>query len=101
MVEYKYLKQTHTDYDATELLKQRLLFSGGKAMKDNAHLFLDQLDCESHNNYQERLKSCAYIPYVGGFVDHYRGLLFRDDMQVVEAADSDDTDTLGSKVSDQ
>lgn len=93
MAQYKILKRCNLEYNKTTILKECLVYKGGKEIKENAHLFLKRLHQESDSSYQERLDQSAYLPLVGKFVDFFVASLFSKDVSVIPIRD-EDSDSL-------
>jgi hypothetical protein len=101
MVTYKQLNTTHQDYDADQIDRLKLLYTGGYEIQKHAKTFLPKLISESDASWKDRLKCSAYMPYMSQFVNFFTASLFSAELSVREAADAKDKSTLGSTVNDE
>lgn len=100
MTLYKILNQTNLCYNEELITKSQLLYDGGYKIMEQAQLFLPKLSIESTKTHKERLKCASYLPYLAEFVNHFKSYLFSDDLTVAQAADADDSSTLGTSGDD-
>jgi hypothetical protein len=102
---WKILKMKHECYEdrALDHLKQSLLYEGGFQMNrpDIAKLFCPQMKNEEDESvYKDRIASAAYVPTFGKLITGLVSNLFSQDLSVMEAADHNDSDTLGDAFTD-
>src|SRR5262249_16113 len=83
------------EHDPALLQELQDLYEGGYSILRNAKKYLPQLIGEVSRRYEERIKLCAYICYLGEIVDSYVAHLFQQEIAVQPAADGADPSTPG------
>lgn len=78
--------QTHEDYNPDLWKKLKLLYEGGFAIQEQAHLFLDRVPGEQEKYYKWRCKTTAYLNHMSRVIGHLIGGLFGVPLKVGPAA---------------
>lgn len=100
MVKFRVLEAKNKQYNSYKLTKLHLLYKGGYDILENSAMFLTKLASETDVSFEDRLKSCSYLPYMSDVIDHYVSMLFEQELTVKEASDADDNTTIGEPLPD-
>lgn len=81
-MKYGQLKQTHPEYHGRAWAELDDFLAGGYRMEERAGHYLPQLVGETPQRYQERLKTAAYIGYVGRILNRFVANVFARNLVV-------------------
>lgn len=98
-ITYSTLNVYNPDYNELECKKLQILYQGGKAVEDNAQLFIHRENSEMNDMaYHSRLKCISYRNYFAKIVNDYVADLFSKSFAVVPASDASDSATPGADI---
>ena len=94
-MKYGLLRQQSPDYDGPYWSILTALYKGGRAAQAVAAQVIPKLPGESDAKYEARLRSAAYMPYLGQIIDYFVSGLFGQDLSVSQPADAQNKATPG------
>jgi hypothetical protein len=99
-ITYSTLNVYNPDYNELECKKLQILYQGGRAIEENAHLFIHRENNEFNDiAYQNRLKCTSYRNYFVKIVTNFVSDLLSKSFAIVPASDASDSSTPGMDIS--
>ena len=95
-LKYGELSARSDDYDPPTWEKCDLFYRGGFALEKRVADYMPKLVGEHPKRYAERIKSAAYLNYVGQIVDYFTSALFADELTVREPPQEDGKPARGA-----
>lgn len=94
---YELLNQQHDDYALDVWTELDELYEGGYRVEKNAARYLERQVNEGAKRYDARLRSCAYLNYMGPIVDSFVESTFEKSLVMTPPADATDPTTEGGE----
>ena len=94
-MKYGLLRQKSPDYAGEYWALLTALYKGGRAAQDVAAQVIPKLPGERDDKYAARIRSAAYMPYLGQIIDYFVSGLFGQDLSVSQPADAQSKATPG------